>query len=341
MPDTKKTNSGGIKNITDKLEAGIKDVFESERYKTWLNTMSRFHVYSLNNTILIAMQRPDATLVAGYDAWKKKFKRNVKKNEKGIQILAPTKYKQMVEVDAYDPNTHELLKDAQGEAVKEQKEVTRIGFKVVKVFDISQTEGEPLPSIGVNELTGDIKTYDDLVEVLKRTCPVSIAFEEIRSGSKGYYHQADKNIVIQKDMSQIQTIKTMIHEMAHQRLHDKDENSDQQETKIQKEVEAESIAYVICQYFGIDTSEYSFGYIVGWSQGKEIPELKASMQRIRDTSSSMIEEINVHLGNLKREHETITNPKDSVLDQLHTKLSEVSATINDHVKTSNLEKTLE
>ncbi len=298
-----------VKEITDQLEAGIAELFESDQYKQWLTTMSRFHDYSLNNTILIAMQKPDATLVAGYTAWKKQFGRQVNKGEKGIRILAPTPYKQKVEVDKKDPNTGEILKNPDGTNQKEIKEILHPAFKVVNVFDVSQTDGREIPSLGVNELTGDVAEFEMFFEALKRTCPVPMEFEEINGKAKGYYHQTECRIAIQKDMSQIQTVKTAIHEMAHQKLHAIDptkKKSDQELeelTRNGKEVEAESVAYTVCRHYGIDTSDYSFSYIAGWSQGKETPELKASLNTIRKAASEMINEIDEHMQELVAEKE--------------------------------------
>lgn len=305
----KMTQYDRVKEITDQLEAGIAELFESDQYKQWLTTMSRFHDYSLNNTILIAMQKPDATLVAGYTAWKKQFGRQVNKGEKGIRILAPTPYKQKVEVDKKDPNTGEILKNPDGTNQKEIKEILHPAFKVVNVFDVSQTDGREIPSLGVNELTGDVAEFEMFFEALKRTCPVPMEFEEINGKAKGYYHQTECRIAIQKDMSQIQTVKTAIHEMAHQKLHAIDptkKKSDQELEELNrngKEVEAESVAYTVCQHYGIDTSDYSFSYIAGWSQGKETPELKASLNTIRKAASEMINEIDEHMQELVAEKE--------------------------------------
>lgn len=298
-----------VKEITDQLENGLTALFESESYRAYLTTLSKFHDYSLNNTILIAMQKPDATLVAGYTAWQKQFGRQVNKGEKAIRILAPTPYKQKVEVDKIDPNTGEILKNPDGTTQKEVQEVLRPAFKVVNVFDVSQTDGRELPTIGVNELTGDVKQFEMFFEALKRTCPVPMEFEQIVSGAKGYYHQVERRIAIQEGMSQVQTIKTAIHEMAHQKLHaiDPEKKTPQAGqdhlTRNGKEVEAESVAYTVCQHYGIDTSDYSFAYIAGWSEGKETPELKASLNTIRTASSEMISEIDDHLLELQQERE--------------------------------------
>lgn len=298
-----------VREITDQLENGLNALFESDAYKAYLTTLSKFHDYSLNNTILIAMQKPDATLVAGYTAWQKQFGRQVNKGEKAIRILAPTPYKQKVEVDKTDPNTGEVLRNPDGSTQKEVQEVLRPAFKVVNVFDVSQTDGRELPSIGVNELTGDVNQFEMFFEALKRTCPVPMEFEQIASGAKGYYHQVERRIAIQEGMSQVQTIKTAIHEMAHQKLHavnpetSKPEPGQESLTRNGKEVEAESVAYTVCQHYGIDTSDYSFAYIAGWSQGKETPELKASLNTIRTAASEMISEIDGHMQELQQERE--------------------------------------
>ena len=217
MPDNKQFQR--VKEITDQLEQGIQDLFNSEQYMTWLRTMSKFHDYSLNNTLLIAFQKPDATLVAGYTAWQKQFGRQVQKGEKAIHIIAPTPYKEQVEMEKIDPATQKPVLDTDGNPVMETQEVLRPAFKVVNVFDVSQTEGRELPSIGVDELTGDVEQYEMFFEALKRTCPVPMEFEQIQGGAKGYYHQLERRIALQEDMSQLQTIKTAIHEMAHQKLH--------------------------------------------------------------------------------------------------------------------------
>lgn len=285
-----------VKEITEQLEQGIKDLFESEQYRKWLITMSRFHQYSLNNTILICMQKPDASLVAGFHAWKK-MGRHVKKGEKGIWILAPIRYTREQPNAEKDPlESHETEKEK-----IEKKEIICTGYKVVSVFDVSQTEGRELPSIGVNEMTGDVDTYQQFFEALKMSCPVPIEFEEIRNGAKGYFHQTESRIAIQKGMSQVQTLKTVIHEMAHQKLHSI-QGGPADLTPVQriisrnaKEVEAESVAFTVCQHYGIDTSDYSFAYIASWSEGKDTSELKQSMDIIRKAASEMIREIDRNL----------------------------------------------
>ena len=296
-----------VKEITDQLEQGIQDLFESEKYMSWLRTMSRFHDYSLNNTLLIAFQRPDATLVAGYTAWQKQFGRQVQKGEKAIKILAPTPYKEKVEVEKLDPVTQAPIYSDDGKPVMEVQEVTRPAFKVVNVFDVSQTEGRELPSLGVDELSGDVREYEMFFEALKRSCPVPMEFENIEGSAKGYYHQMEQRIAIREGMSQVQTIKTAIHEMAHQRLHAVDPLDEKSEivnqTRSSKEVEAESVAYTVCQHYGIETSDYSFAYVAGWSHGKETPELKASLNTIRKTANEMITEIDGHIAEISKEME--------------------------------------
>lgn len=293
----KQSREEKIRAITDKLEQGVQDLFNSESYKAYLSTMAKFHNYSLNNTILIAMQKPDATLVAGYQAWQKNHDRHVKKGEKGIQIIAPSPYKVKQERDALDPKTGKPKLDAQGNPMKEVVEIERPAFRVATVFDVSQTEGKELPSIGVSELGGSVEGYDKLFEALKESCPVPIGFENIPSGAKGYFHTVEKRIALQEGMSQVQTVKTLIHEMAHQKLHshEKEKPAEERISSRSKEVEAESVAYTVCQHFGIDTSDYSFGYIAGWSSGKETTELKESLGKIRNAASEMINDIEGHL----------------------------------------------
>lgn len=296
-----------VKEITDQLEQGIQDLFESEKYMSWLRTMSKFHDYSLNNTLLIAFQRPDATLVAGYTAWQKQFGRQVQKGEKAIKILAPAPYKEKVEIEKLDPVTKTPIYSDDGKPIIEVQEVTRPAFKVVSVFDVSQTEGREIPSLGVDELSGDVREYEMFFEALKRSCPVPMEFENIEGNAKGYYHQMEQRIAIREGMSQVQTIKTAIHEMAHQRLHAVDPLDEKSEiinqTRSSKEVEAESVTYTVCQHYGIETSDYSFAYVAGWSHGKETPELKASLNTIRKTANEMITEIDGHIAEINKEME--------------------------------------
>lgn len=300
-----------VKAITDKLEAGIAALFQSETYKAYLSTMAKFHNYSLNNTLLIAMQKPDATLVAGYQAWQKQHQRHVRKGEKGIQIIAPSPYKAKKEREVLDPTTGRPKLDAQGKPVKETVEVEYPAFRVATVFDVSQTEGKELPSLGVDELSGKVDGYSRLLTALKEICPVPIGFEQIESGAKGYYHTTEQRIALQEGMSEMQTVKTLIHEMAHQKLHSHEKEKPREErlTDRSKEVEAESVAYTVCQHFGIDTSDYSFGYIAGWSSGKETAELKESLGKIRDAASEMIKEIEAKLTEMEKAPELAAIPE--------------------------------
>ena len=280
-----------VKEITDKLEAGLKELFESEKYKSYLSTMSKFHNYSFNNTLLIAMQKPEATLVAGYQAWQKNFERHVNKGEKAIRILAPAPYKIKEERDKLDPVTGEMMFDENGMPQKEETEVTIPAFRAVSVFDVSQTGGKPIPELEVNELLSTVEGYEDFVQALMNISPVPIAFEDIPGDSKGYFSTAEKRIAVQENMSESQTLKTMVHEVAHSRLHDKEVNQSMDipvKDRNTKEVEAESVAFTVCQHFGIDTSDYSFGYIAGWSSGRNMKELKSSLDTIRKTASELI-----------------------------------------------------
>ena len=307
-----------VKEITEKLEAGIRDLFDSENYKNWLRTMSRFHSYSVNNTILIHLQKPDATLVASYLSWQRNFGRQVNKGEQAIRILAPAPYKKKIETDRLDPATGRVVLDSDGTAVKEVREILVPNYKVVNVFDVSQTEGKELPTIGVDELDGSVKDYASLIEALKKTCPVPIGFENIRSGAKGYFHTVENRIAIQEGMSEVQTVKTLIHEMAHQKLHSLHPGEGEPEEKLtrsRKEVEAESVAFIVSYHYGIDTSDYSFGYIAGWSDGKDNKEFKESLSRIQKAADEMITDIDERVEELRREFE----PKQSTLQNLKEK----------------------
>ena len=344
-----------VREITDKLEQGIKELFESERFKEYLRTMSKFYHYSFSNTLLIAMQKPEATYVAGYTSWQRNFDRQVMKGEKGIKILAPAPYKAKEEREKIDPSTQKPVLDADGKPVTETVEVMRPAFKVVSVFDISQTDGKELPDIIVDELSGSVENYAAFFEALKQESPAPIAFEDIPGGAKGYFSPVENRIAIQAGMSEIQTIKTAIHEIAHAKLHSIDQPEPEPTWKIvmisdggtkrdflsgfaseteaneaaehegwrfvdenrfewrleveedtsavqemrkdrhTKEVEAESVAYTVCQRYGIETSDYSFGYIAGWSSDKETKELKGSLETIRKTAAEMIDSIDAKL----------------------------------------------
>lgn len=292
-------NAQQVREITDKLEQGIKELFESEKFKEYLTTMSKFYNYSFNNTLLIAMQKPDATLIAGYTSWQRNFDRHVMKGEKGIKILAPAPYKAQEEREKIDPATQKPVLDADGKPVTETVEVMRPAFKVVSVFDVSQTDGKELPDIAVDELTGSVENYAAFFEALKQESPVPISFEDIPGGAKGYFSHAENRIAIQEGMSEIQTVKTAIHEIAHAKLHainpDEKVAPEDRKDRHTKEVEAESVAYTVCQRYGIETSDYSFGYIAGWSSDKDTKELKGSLETIRSTAAEMIESIDAKL----------------------------------------------
>ena len=303
MADSKRAREQ-LQEITDRLEQGIAEVFESEKYKEYLNTMSKFYNYSFNNTMLIAMQKPDATLIAGYHAWQDKFERHVKRGEKGIRIIAPAPITIKEELEKLDPETQEPMLDEQGHLIMEEVEIRMPNFKVLSVFDVSQTEGKELPDLAVEELTGEVKQYEIFMQALTEVSPVPIGYEEITDGAKGYYHLEDKRIALQTGMSQIQNSKTAIHEIAHATLHDIDRENPAPETEGRKdrktkEVEAESIAYTVCQHYGIDTSDYSFGYVAGWSSDKELKELKSSLQTIRSTSAALINAIDEKMAELQ------------------------------------------
>ena len=319
----KQSNKERIKEITAGIEKGIQELFESDRYRNYLTTMSRFHRYSLNNVMLIHAQKPDATLVAGFNKWKNSFGRHVKKGEKGIQILAPTPYKIKQEEQKLDPDTKLPLLDENGEPVTEEKEITIPMFKVVSVFDISQTDGRPLPQIS-STLTGDVAEYEVFLEALHRTSPVPISFQAMEPGMDGYFAPKKQEIFLREGMSQVQTICAAVHEIAHSKLHDYEhmtELADDGETILvpgeksrnTEEVEAESVSYAVCQYFGIETAENSFGYIATWSQGKELKELRASLETINKTSSELITGIEKHYREICKERgiQTETQEQDT------------------------------
>ncbi len=321
------TEKQRVQELTNKLEQGLQDLFNSDSYRNYLSTMSKFHNYSFNNTLLIAMQKPDATLVAGYKAWQKNFERHVNKGEKAIRILAPAPYKIKEERDKIDPVTQELLLDKDGNPQKEEVEITIPAFRAVSVFDLSQTDGKPIPELTAKELLSDVEGYQDMIRAVEAISPVPIELEEIAGDSKGYYDREAKRIAVQENMSESQTLKTMIHEVAHSKLHSKEVEQDEQMRKDRntKEVEAESIAYTVCQHFGVDTSDYSFGYIAGWSSGRDTKELRASMDTIRRTASELITGIEEQLQELQRNREVSQEQtKESILLIQNTDLSEFS-----------------
>jgi antirestriction protein ArdC len=295
-----------LTEITGRLEDGVRNIFESEQYKKCLDTFSKFHNYSVNNCLLIAMQKPDATHVGGFNFWKDEMKRPVMKGEKGIKIIAPAPFKTTKTVDKLDTNGNPIVgKD--GKRVKEEQEITIPAFKVTSVFDVSQTDGEPLPELGVSELVGSVDKYKEFYTALEKASPVPISFEAIGSGAKGYYHQTEKRIVINEGMSELQNLKTAIHEMAHAKLHAIDT---EKPLKVQdipdrdtREIQAESIAYTVCQHYGLDTSDYSFGYVAGWSGEKELDTLKTSLDTIRKEAGAIITEVDKHFAELTQDKE--------------------------------------
>ena len=282
-----------MKEITERLEQGVNDIFTSEMYANYLRTMSQFHSYSFNNTLLIHLQKPEASLVAGYQTWQKKFHRQVRRGEKGIQIIAPAPIRTREEIEKVDPATMEPVLKPDGTPEMEEVEYTIPRFRVTTVFDVSQTEGEPLPELETPELLGSVENYEIFMQAIRDISPVPIRFDEIESGAKGYYSSVDKEIVIQESMSESQTMKTGIHEVTHAKLHDRDiiEEMDEKKDQMTREVEAESVAYTVCQYFGLDTSDYSFPYIAGWSSDRDMKELRSSMDTIRKVAGEMIEQI--------------------------------------------------
>ena len=286
-----------IKEITDKLEQGVKDLFESDKYKNYLKTMSRFTSYSLNNTLLIAMQKPDATLVASYGTWKH-FNRQVLKGSKAIKIIAPCPYKRKIETEVTDTDGKIILgKD--GKPLTEESEKVLMGFKVANVFDVSCTSGEDLPTL-THKLDGTVDNFNDFMNALKEFSPVPIELKKINSSANAYYQLIDKYIVVDNRLSEMMKIKSSIHEICHSIIHDQDTGSDKDADKQTKEVQAESVAFTVCQYYGIDSSDYSFGYVAGWSSGKDLKELKASLETIRQTSQTIINGIDQKLDAIRQ-----------------------------------------
>ena len=311
MPDTPiKNNQQRIKEITESIEKGIREMFESDRYQSYLATMSRFHRYSVNNTMLIYMQKPDATLVAGFNKWRDQFGRHVKKGEKGIQIIAPTPVLKKIQETVIDPDTLAPVLDADGNEMTEERTVKIPLFRPVSVFDVSQTEGRPLPELA-QTLTGDVEQYDAFVEALRRSSPVPIEFEQMAAGMDGYFSASRHRIAIREGMSQVQTISAMIHEIGHSKLHDYEQikaeamaagaSAPVEKDRNTEEVEAESVSYAVCQYYGIETAANSFGYIATWSKGKELKELRSSLETINQTVSSLITDIDRNFAEIRKE----------------------------------------
>ena len=329
-----KTEKQKVKEITDKLEEGLKELFESEKYKSYLTTMSKFHNYSFNNTLLIALQRPDATLVAGYQAWQRNFNRHVNKGERGIRILAPAPYKIKEERDKLDPVTGEVMLDKDGTPQTEEVEIKIPAFRAVSVFDVSQTDGEPLPELEAKELLSTVEGYEDFINAITYVAHAPIGFEDIPGASKGYFNIEKNRIAVQEGMSESQTLKTMVHETAHSMLHNKEVNKEDilapAKDRNTKEVEAESIAFTVYNHFSIDTSDYSVGYIAGWSNGKDMKELKSSLDTIRRTASELITGIEEQLREIQRDREILQDmsingqEKESFLLIQNSDLSEYS-----------------
>ncbi len=313
MSDTSaaKSNKERLKEITDGIVQGIKELFQSEKYRTYLSVMSRFHRYSVNNTMLIYLQRPDASLVAGFQKWKNQFGRHVKQGERGITIIAPTPFKKKIEEAKLDPDTKAPLLDQDGRQIMEEKEITIPMYKPVKVFDVAQTDGKPLPQLAAT-LSGNVEQYEVFTEALRRATPVPISFKALAPNLDGYFSPGDQAITIREGMSQIQTVSAMVHEIAHSKLHDYEKqqaeaSADKDGAEIVKkdrhteEVEAESISYAVCQYYGIETGDNSFGYIASWSEGKELKELRASLETINRTASELILSVNYHYREICKE----------------------------------------
>lgn len=307
----KQTSKDRMREIVDSIENGIKELFESDKYRQYLSTMSRFHRYSVNNTMLIYMQRPDATHVAGFNKWRDQFGRNVLKGEKGIRIIAPTPYKKKVEEIKTDPETNAPILDADGKAIIEEKEIRIPMFKVVSVFDVSQTSGKPLPQLAA-DLSGNVQQYEVFMEALRRASPVPMEIKPVARDTDGFFSIKAQSITIRAGMSEVQTVCAAVHEIAHAKLHDYEhmtELADDGETILvpgeksrnTEEVEAESISYAVCQYYGIETGENSFGYIATWSKGKELKELRASLETINKTASELITDIDRHFAEICKE----------------------------------------
>lgn len=307
----KQTSKDRMREIVDSIENGIKELFESDKYRQYLSTMSRFHRYSVNNTMLIYMQRPDATHVAGFNKWRNQFGRNVLKGEKGIRIIAPTPYKKKVEEIKTDPETNAPVLDADGKAIIEEKEIRIPMFKVVSVFDVSQTAGKPLPQLAA-DLSGNVQQYEVFMEALRRASPVPMEIKPVARDTDGFFSIKAQSITIRAGMSEVQTVCAAVHEIAHAKLHDYEhmtELADDGETILvpgeksrnTEEVEAESISYAVCQYYGIETGENSFGYIATWSKGKELKELRASLETINKTASELITDIDRNFAEICKE----------------------------------------
>jgi hypothetical protein len=317
-----KTSKEKMKEITDRLEEGIRDIFESGKYQQYLQTMSKFHRYSLNNTILISLQKPDATLVASFNKWRDQFGRNVKKGERGIRIIAPAPYKMKQSMEKIDPRTKKPAKDAQGNTIYEEKEINMQGFKVVSVFDVSQTEGDPLPELA-STLEGSVNQYKRLFTALRKSSPVPIDFADLNPSTDGVFNMEKNQITIRSGMSEVQTVSAVVHEIAHAKLHSRQNMPDNNNPNSQlpdnhtREVEAESVSFAVCSALGIETNDNSFGYIAAWSRDKELPELRASLERISKTASELIDDITVNLETLAKDEPAAEYAPDEASVSIH------------------------
>ena len=319
MPEKPGKNREQLKEITDRIEAGIRDIFESgdmEKYRNYLRTMSRFHNYSLNNQALIHLQRPDATFVAGYNRWRDKFSRHVLRGEKGITIIAPTPYKKKIEQEKLDPDTKLPILDADGKIVTEEKEIEIPMFRPVKVFDYAQTDGKPLPervASPVANLTGSVENYEAFMEALRRSSPVPVEVKPLSADMDGYFSPKSQSITLREGMSEVQTVSAAVHEIAHAKLHNyglQQAAERKAKSRNAEEVEAESISFMVCAYFGIETGANSFGYVATWSKNAELPEFRASLDTISKTANGIITDVEKHFAEICRER-GIELPKDT------------------------------
>ena len=319
MPEKPGKNREQLKEITDRIEAGIRDIFESgdmEKYRNYLRTMSRFHNYSLNNQALIHLQRPDATLVAGYNRWRDKFSRHVLRGEKGITIIAPTPYKKKIEQEKLDPDTRLPILDADGKIVTEEKEIEIPMFRPVKVFDYAQTDGKPLPervASPVANLTGSVENYEAFMEALRRSSPVPVEVKPLSADVDGYFSPKSQSITLREGMSEVQTVSAAVHEIAHAKLHNyglQQAAERKAKSRNTEEVEAESISFMVCAYFGIETGANSFGYVATWSKNAELPEFRASLDTISKTANGIITDVEKHFAEVCKER-GIELPKDT------------------------------
>ena len=319
MPEKPGKNREQLKEITDRIEAGIRDIFESgdmEKYRNYLRTMSRFHNYSLNNQALIHLQRPDATFVAGYNRWRDKFSRHVLRGEKGITIIAPTPYKKKIEQEKLDPDTRLPILDADGKVITEEKEIEIPMFRPVKVFDYAQTDGKPLPervASPVANLTGSVENYGAFMEALRRSSPVPVEFKPLSADMDGYFSPKSQSITLREGMSEVQTVSAAVHEIAHAKLHNyglQQAAERRHKSRNTEEVEAESISYMVCAYFGIETGANSFGYVATWSKNAELPEFRASLDTIGKTANGIITDVEKHFAEVCKER-GIELPKDT------------------------------